>query len=58
MAQHPRLYRLGTRVAAVALGLLGRRRGRFASMPYASGWTAGRDLPAPEGDTFFGRYRG
>ena len=23
-------------------------------MPLAAGWTKGRDLPAPEGDTFFG----
>ena len=55
-AKRPALYRLGTRAAALALGLLGRRRGRFASMPLAGGWTAGRDLPAPEGDTFFARY--
>jgi L-lactate dehydrogenase complex protein LldF len=38
------------------LGLLGRRRGRLTSLPFASGWTAGRDLPAPEGETFFARY--
>ncbi len=55
-ARRPALYRLATRVGAAALGLLGRRRGRFASLPLASGWTAGRDLPAPEGDTFFARY--
>ena len=57
MAQRPALYRLVTRVAAKALGLLGGRRGRFKSLPLAGGWTAGRDLPAPEGDTFFARYR-
>jgi len=56
MARHPRLYRLGTRVAARALRLLGRGRGRIARLPYASGWTEGRDLPVPEGDTFFARY--
>jgi L-lactate dehydrogenase complex protein LldF len=55
-AQRPEMYRLATRVGIVALGLLGRKRGRFASLPLAGGWTAGRDLPAPEGDTFFGRY--
>ena len=53
----PGLYRLATRVGAAALGLLGRKRGRFAKMPLAGGWTGGRDLPAPEGDTFFARYR-
>ena len=55
-ARRPGAYRLATRAAAWALGLLGRRRGRFHSLPMAGGWTEGRDLPAPEGDTFFARY--
>ena len=55
-ARRPRLYRLATGIGARALGLLGRGRGSFASLPFASGWTAGRDLPAPEGETFFARY--
>jgi L-lactate dehydrogenase complex protein LldF len=55
-AKRPALYRLVTRVGAGALGLLGRRRGRFSRLPFAGGWTGGRDLPAPEGDTFFARY--
>jgi L-lactate dehydrogenase complex protein LldF len=56
VARRPRLYRLATRIGAATLGLLGRKRGRFAKVPLAGGWTAGRDLPAPEGDTFFSRY--
>jgi L-lactate dehydrogenase complex protein LldF len=56
VARRPALYRLMTRAAAFTLGWLGRKRGRFTSLPLASGWTAGRDLPAPEGDTFFARY--
>ena len=55
-ARRPSLYRLATRAAVLGLGLLGRRKGRFKSMPLAGGWTGGRDLPAPEGDTFFARY--
>ena len=55
-ARRPALYRLATRAAAMALGLMGRRRGRFSRLPFAGGWTGGRDLPAPEGDTFFARY--
>ncbi|MBV9782455.1 MAG: lactate utilization protein [Acidisphaera sp.] len=55
-ARRPSLYRGATRVAAALLGLMGRRRGRFARLPFAGGWTGGRDLPAPEGDTFFARY--
>jgi L-lactate dehydrogenase complex protein LldF len=56
LARRPALYRLATRAAALSLGLMGRRKGRFGWLPMASGWTKGRDLPAPEGDTFFGRY--
>jgi L-lactate dehydrogenase complex protein LldF len=56
VAQRPALYRLATRIGAKALSLLGRRRGRLTSMPFAGGWTGGRDLPVPEGETFFARY--
>ena len=55
--RRPALYRLATRAAAVTLGWLGRKRGRFSKLPLAGGWTAGRDMPAPEGDTFFARYK-
>jgi L-lactate dehydrogenase complex protein LldF len=55
-ARRPALYRLATRAAAWTLGLLGRKQGRFRKLPFAGGWTGGRDLPAPEGDTFFARY--
>ncbi len=55
-AKRPAAYRLATRVAAWTLGLMGRKKGRFHTLPFASGWTDGRDLPAPEGDTFFARY--
>ena len=41
---------------AWTLGLFGRKHGRFGKLPLAGGWTDGRDLPAPEGDTFFARY--
>ena len=52
VARRPALYRLAARLAIGLLGLLGRRRGRFSSMPLAGGWTRERDLPAPEGRTF------
>src|ERR1700728_132361 len=45
--RRPALYRLATRAAAVTLGWLGRRSGRFSKLPLAGGWTEGRDLPAP-----------
>ena len=34
------------------LGAMGRRKGRFRSLPLAGGWTDWRDMPAPEGKTF------
>jgi L-lactate dehydrogenase complex protein LldF len=56
LARRPQLYRMATGAAARALGWLGRKRGRLASLPFAGGWTQGRDLPTPEGETFFARY--
>jgi L-lactate dehydrogenase complex protein LldF len=55
-ARRPVLYRLATRAATLGLGWMGRKTGRFNRLPFAGGWTDGRDLPAPEGDTFFARY--
>jgi L-lactate dehydrogenase complex protein LldF len=61
LAMHPRLYRL--MLAAVArllrsisssAGEGGRRRIR--RLPAGEGWTACRDLPAPEGETFQERW--
>jgi L-lactate dehydrogenase complex protein LldF len=50
-------YRLASRLGIGALGLMGRKRGRFGALPLAGGWTGGRDMPAPEGETFHARYR-
>ena len=55
-ARRPAFYRLATQAAGWGLKLLAGKRGRFTSLPFAGGWTAGRDLPAPEGKTFFARY--
>ncbi len=52
LATRPRLYRFATGLVARVLGNLGHRRGRFARLPLAGGWTKHRDLPAPEGQTF------
>jgi L-lactate dehydrogenase complex protein LldF len=57
LARRPGLYRLATRAAAGALGLLGRRKGALRSLPFAGGWTKGRDLPVPQpGGTFMAQY--
>ncbi|PZW46550.1 L-lactate dehydrogenase complex protein LldF [Humitalea rosea] len=55
-AKRPAAYRLATRAMIAALGLLGRKKGAFRSLPMAGGWTEGRDLPVPEGGTFMARY--
>jgi L-lactate dehydrogenase complex protein LldF len=57
LARRPRLYGLATRLGMRALGLLGRRRGRFARLPLAGGWTASRDMPAPQGPTFMAQWQ-
>ena len=52
VARRPALFRLANGMAARILGRLGRRRGAFASLPLAKGWTAHRDMPAPQGQSF------
>lgn len=52
IAQRPWLYRFLTGSAMRVLGLAGRRSGAFRWLPLAGGWTAGRDMPAPQGPTF------
>jgi L-lactate dehydrogenase complex protein LldF len=51
-AKRPRLYHLAARLGMATLGLAGRTRGAFRWLPFAGGWTAGRDFPAPQGRTF------
>ncbi|MCX7370900.1 MAG: DUF3390 domain-containing protein, partial [Alphaproteobacteria bacterium] len=55
-AKRPQMYRAATRAGTWLLRRLARGRGRFASLPLAGGWTAGRDLPAPQGGTFMAEY--
>src|ERR1700732_721549 len=52
VAQRPALYHPLAGFAGRVLGWAGRYRGRFRSLPFAQGWTAVRDLPAPEGRSF------
>jgi L-lactate dehydrogenase complex protein LldF len=52
VAARPALYRLLTAAAGRLLGRIGKRRGRFRTLPLASGWTRVRDMPAPEGRSF------
>ena len=51
-AKRPRLYHPAARLAIAALGALTPTRKPFRWLPFARGWTARRDLPAPQGRTF------
>ncbi len=51
-ARRPALYRPLSGLTMRVLGALGRRKGRFRSLPFAGGWTSKRDFPAPQGKSF------
>lgn len=57
LARHPRLYRWSTSVGIAMMHRLGRRKGSFARLPGAGGWTGARDFPAPQSTTFMQRYQ-
>jgi L-lactate dehydrogenase complex protein LldF len=52
LARRPALYRVVAGLAARSLRLIGGKSGRIRHLPLASGWTAWRDMPAPQGKTF------
>ena len=52
LASRPALFLALTGTAGRVLAWMAGGRGRFRSLPLASGWTLVRDLPAPEGRTF------
>ncbi len=57
MAQRPAVYALGTRLVARMLSLFGGNKKRLRYLPGVSGWTRGRDMPAPAGRTFRDLYQ-
>ena len=52
LAKRPPIYHLAMKLPVRMLALLAGRKRRFRSLPMAGGWTAARDLPAPQGPTF------
>ncbi|HEX5125454.1 MAG TPA: LutB/LldF family L-lactate oxidation iron-sulfur protein [Rhodocyclaceae bacterium] len=56
VAAHPKLYHFGNACAARVLALLGGRRKRIGTLPFARSWTSVRDLPAPQGRTFMEQW--
>jgi L-lactate dehydrogenase complex protein LldF len=56
-ATRTKLYRFATSIGMPLLALFGKSKGRFASLPFAGGWTKYRDLPAPQGKTFQSQWK-
>jgi L-lactate dehydrogenase complex protein LldF len=56
-ARHGALYRAATGLAMRGLKICAGKRGRFAWLPFAGGWTQYRDFPVPAGKTFQAQWR-
>lgn len=56
-AKRPRLYRLVSALSVRLLRLMARGQGRIKKLPFLGGWTAVRDLPAPQGSTFMEQWK-
>jgi len=56
-AKRPALYRQASRIGIKLLNLLSGGKGRFRSLLFAQAWTAARDLPAPQRDTFMAQWQ-
>jgi L-lactate dehydrogenase complex protein LldF len=52
LARRPKLYQPLMSIGIKLLNRLGRRKGRFSSLPLLQAWTSTRDLPAPQANTF------
>ncbi len=57
VARRPAIYAVAAALTARVLALMGGRERLVHRIPFAGGWTAGRDMPAPEGATFRELYR-
>lgn len=57
LALRPPWFALVTSVVSRSLKIVGGRAQRIRRIPGASGWTRGRDMPAPQGKTFRALYR-
>ncbi len=57
LARRPGFYNRTMALGMPVLRFLSGGRGRFGKLPLAGGWTASRDLPAPQGRTFKARWK-
>jgi L-lactate dehydrogenase complex protein LldF len=56
-AKRPKLYRMAAALGVRFLRMLGGSKKSITRLPFASGWTDYRDMPAPSGKTFRELYR-
>ena len=56
-AKRPALYKMLTPWLMSLMALVGREKGYFSALPFASGWTDSRNFPTPQGKTFQSLYR-
>lgn len=57
LALHPAIYALATKIGVRVMQLWGGKDKLIHTLPGASGWTDGRDFPAPSGQTFRELYK-
>ncbi len=57
LALHPNVYAFATKAGVKFMSILGGKEKLLHNLPGASGWTNGRDFPAPSGKTFRELYR-
>ncbi len=57
LAKRPALYRMVADLQGRALALVAGRKRSFSNLPFARGWTAHRDLPAPAPRTFLSQWQ-
>jgi L-lactate dehydrogenase complex protein LldF len=57
VAARPGLYQFLTGCVIRVLHRLGRKKGAFSRLPFASGWTGQRDFPTPQAGTFMRQYK-
>ena len=57
VAKRPALYRLATKIGVRFMRMMAGNRKTISKLPFASGWTDHREMPAPSGKTFRELYK-